>query len=328
VIDEPAFAAVCQELARGRRFLITSHARPDGDSIGSQVALALALEHLGKQVRIVNADAPPAPYRVFPGVDRIEVADRVDGEADAAIVLECSDLSRPGLGGLERFRIVNIDHHPGATPYGAVNWFDPTAAACAELVVAVTDALGVPMTRAIATHVYLAILTDTGSFHHAGITARTFDICRRVVEAGVDPAEMANLVFDSASIGRLKLLGHLLETMAIEADGRLAVLAFDEDLLEALGATHDDTEGLINVPLSARTIEAVALLKGQRGTTDVRVSLRSKGAVDVREVARRFGGGGHVNAAGCTLPGPMEAARAAIVRAVAGALGPASQSAR
>jgi phosphoesterase RecJ-like protein len=109
--------------------------------------------------------------------------------------------------------------------------------------------------------------------------------------------------------------------MTIEADGRLAVLAFDEDLLEALGASYDDTEGLINVPLSARTIEAVALLKGQRGTSDVRVSLRSKGAIDVRDVARRFGGGGHVNAAGCTVAGPMDAARAAIVEAVAAALG-------
>lgn len=326
--DESAFAAVCQELARGRRFLITSHARPDGDSIGSQMALALALEYLGKQVRVVNADPPPVPYRKFPAVDRIEVAPAVDGDADAAIVLECSDLSRPGLAGLERFRIVNIDHHPGATPYGAVNWFEPTAAACAELVVAVTDALGVPMTRAIATHVYLAILTDTGSFHHAGITARTFDICRRAVEAGVDPAEMANLVFDSASVGRLRLLGRLLETMAIEADGRLAVLTYDDDLLEALGASPDDTEGLINVPLSARTIEAVALLRGQRGTSDVRVSLRSKGAIDVRQVAHRFGGGGHVNAAGCTLPGPLEAARTAIVEAVAAALDHADRTRR
>jgi len=328
VTDEPAFAAVCQELSRGRRFLITSHARPDGDSIGSQMALALALEYLGKQVRVVNADPPPVPYRMFPAVDRIEVAPAVDGDADAAIVLECSDLSRPGLAGLERFRIVNIDHHPGATPYGAVNWFEPTAAACAELVVAVTDALGAPMTRAIATHVYLAILTDTGSFRHAGITARTFDICRRAVEAGVDPAEMANLVFDSASVGRLRLLGRLLETMAIEADGRLAVLAYDDDLLEALGASPDDTEGLINVPLSARTIEAVALLRGQRGTSDVRVSLRSKGAIDVRQVAHRFGGGGHLNAAGCTLAGPLDAARAAIVEAVAAALDRADRGRR
>jgi phosphoesterase RecJ-like protein len=318
--DRDSFDAVCRELREGSRFLLTSHEHPDGDSVGSQLALAFALDALGKQVRIVNADPPPVPYRVFPGADRIEVARSVDGEYDALVVLECSDLTRPGIEGLHRFRILNVDHHGGNTHYGAVNWFNPAAAACTELVVDIVDALGVPITREIATHVYLGILTDTGAFHHSTISARTFEICRRVSEAGVNAAEVAHHVYNSASVGKLRLLGSLLDRMRLESDGRIALLHFDDALLKSLGATYDDTEGLINLPLTAKTIDAVALLKGQNGSPDFRVSFRSKGGIDVRAIAQRFGGGGHFNAAGCSMPGPREAAEATIVAALQQAL--------
>jgi phosphoesterase RecJ-like protein len=245
--EADAFGAVRRELQRGRRFLLTSHERPDGDSVGSQLALALALDSLGKEVRIVNADPPPRPYRVLPAADRIEVARDVTGAFDAVVVLECGDLRRPGLQGLDRYRIINIDHHAGNGLYGAVNWFDESAAACSEMVLALIDALGVPLSREIATHIYLGILTDTGSFHHSNITARTFEICRRAAEAGVDAAAMAHQVYDTANVGRIRLLGTMLDRMRLEADGRLAVLYFDDTLLRELGATYDDTEGLINV---------------------------------------------------------------------------------
>lgn len=320
--DRDAFDAVCRELRAGQRFLLTSHERPDGDSLGSQLALAFALDTLGKQVRIVNADPPPVPYRVFPGTDRVEVARQVTGDFDAVVVLECGDIRRPGVGGLERYRILNVDHHAGNAMYGAVNWFDESAAACSEMVVAITDALGVPLSREMATHVYLGILTDTGAFHHANITARTFDICRRVAEAGVNAADMAHHVYNTANVGRIRLLGTLLDRMRLEADGRLALLYFDDRMLAELDATHDDTEGLINVPLSARTIEAVALLKGTNNSDQFRVSLRSKGNVDVRSIAQRYGGGGHFNAAGCSVPGPRGDAEQAIVSAVTALLTP------
>jgi phosphoesterase RecJ-like protein len=314
--DDPAFRAVCRALTDGTRFLITSHARPDGDSIGSQLALAYALDALGKQVRIVNADPPPLALRGLPGIDRIEVAASVEGTYDAVVTLECGDLRRPGLQGLERYPILNIDHHAGNTAYGRVNWFDATAAACAELVVDVIDALALPFTREMAAHVYVAILTDTGGFHHSNITTRTFDICRRAVDAGIDPAALAQQVYDSASVGRLRLLGLLLDGMRLELEGRLALMYYDDELLASAGATYDDTEGLINVPLSAQTIEAVALLKGQAASADLRVSLRSKGNIDVRAVAQRYGGGGHTNAAGCSLPGPRPVAEAALLAAL------------
>jgi phosphoesterase RecJ-like protein len=310
-------AAVIRER---RSFILTSHARPDGDAVGSQLALAFALDALGKTVRLVDRDPVPAPYRVFPGVDRIEVADRVTEPADAVVVLECSTLARPEVAGLDGRFIINIDHHPGNALYGAVNWFDESAAACAELVADLIDALGVAWTPAIAAHLYLAISTDTGGFRHGSMSARTFEACRRIALAGVSPADLSRQIFDSYSIGRVRLTGALLNAMELHADNRLAVLSFDDDLLARCGATVDDTDGLVNLPLGARDVVAVALFKRQADGA-YRVSLRSKGSVDVRRVAQQWDGGGHVNAAGLTMRGSYQELKTAIVRAVGAEIG-------
>ncbi|MEO7271193.1 MAG: bifunctional oligoribonuclease/PAP phosphatase NrnA [Vicinamibacterales bacterium] len=305
-LDHPAeiVGRICDALLSRQRFLLTSHARPDGDSIGSQLAMAYALEALGKEVRLVNADAAPEHYFAFPGVERIEIAAETTTDADAVIVMECSDLTRTGVAGLGDRFLINIDHHAGNRMYGAINWFDESAAACGEMVFDVIKALGVPLTEEIATHIYLAILTDTGSFHHSNITPRTFDICRQTVEAGVNPAIMARRVYDSNSFGKLKLIGALLDQMVLVDDGRLAILRMDDTMLEACGCTNNDTEGIINLPLTAREIQAVVFFKTSDGD-GVRVSMRSKYDVDVRVVASEFGGGGHKNAAGFTVPGRL-----------------------
>ena len=309
---ETVLGAIRDEILQRQRFLLTSHARPDGDSIGSQLAMAFALDALGKQVRIVNADAAPDHYQDFPGMDRIEIARRVTADVDAVIVMECSDLGRSGVEGLENEFVINIDHHAGNRMYGALNWHDETAAACGEMVFDLIRALGVPLSLEIATHIYLAILTDTGSFHHSHITPRTFDICRQTVEAGVVPATMARRVFDSNSFGKLKLIGALLDSMELLDEGHLAVLYMDDGMLDACGCTNNDTEGLINLPLTAREIQAVVFFKV--GPDDeLRVSMRSKYDVDVRRVASEFGGGGHKNAAGFTLTTPLENVQALIV---------------
>jgi phosphoesterase RecJ-like protein len=299
--------------------LITSHARPDGDSIGSQLAMAYALDSLGKDVRIVNADPAPDHYLDFPGMERIEITHEVHADADALLVMECSDLGRTGIAGLEGHHIINIDHHAGNRMYGALNWFDESAAACGEMVFDVIRALEVPLSFEIATHIYLAILTDTGSFHHSNITPRTFDICRQTVEAGVSPAAMARRVFDSNSFGKLKLIGALLDRMELVDHGRLAVLYLDEDMLRACGCTHNDTEGLINLPLTAREIQAVVFFKVSPAG-EVRVSMRSKYDVDVRRVANEYGGGGHKNAAGFTVSGALSQVRPRILQQITAAI--------
>ncbi len=306
-------------LAR-RRFLITSHARPDGDSIGSQLAMAYALEAMGKEVRLVNADPAPDHYMEFPGLDRIEIARTIEErDADALIVMESGDLMRTGVAGLEGRFTINIDHHQGNTSYGDINWVDLGAAACGEMVYDVIEALGVPLTIEIATHIYLAILTDTGSFHYSNITPKTFDICHRTVEAGVNPAAMARRVFDQNSFGKLKLIGALLAQMDLLDGGRLAVMYLDDNIMNATGTTYNDTEGLINLPLTAREIQAVVFFKmGADG--DMHVSMRSKYDVDVRGIAARHGGGGHKNAAGFKVKGPLAAVRDGILGELAGAI--------
>jgi phosphoesterase RecJ-like protein len=314
--SESGKTAILQEIRAAilerRRFVLTSHARPDGDAIGSQLALAFALRALGKDVRLVNHDPPPAPFMVFPGAGDIEVADRVSHEFDAAVVLECGDLARTGVQGLDRAPVINIDHHPGNTMYGAINWFDDSVSACGEMVFDVIETLGVPLSAEMATHVYIAILTDTGGFHFSGITPRTFDICRRLVDAGAEPLAIARAVYDNNSLGRVRLLGSLLNAMELAGDGRLAILYMDDAIAGAAGATADDTDGIINVPLTVGQIEAVAFFR-PADDGGFRVSLRSKGDIDVGAVARHFGGGGHRNAAGCRIEGGYEAVKPLVV---------------
>jgi phosphoesterase RecJ-like protein len=302
---DSVLAQIVDEVRRRHRFVVTSHARPDGDAVGSSLAMAYALRHLGKEVRVVSSDAAPPPLLPFPGVAGIDVTQRVDDPGDAVIVMECGTLERTGIAGLERGYVVNIDHHVGNSMYGALNWFDVSAAACGEMVFDLVRALGVPLTLEIATHVYLAILTDTGSFHYSNITPRTFDISRLCLEAGVDPPAVARTIFDSNSLARLRLHGAVLNRMQLDPSGRIATLWVDRALTDQLGATYDDTEGLINVPLTVKEIVAVAFFKEQ-APGEWRVSLRSKGDIDINAIAKEFAGGGHKNASGCNAEGTLD----------------------
>jgi phosphoesterase RecJ-like protein len=295
------------------RFVVSSHSRPDGDSIGSSLSMALALRAIGKEARVVHKDRAPDPLLDFPGVSDIEIADRVNVDFEAGIVMECGDLARTGVEGLEGHFLINIDHHPGNTGFGQINWFDSSAAACGEMVFDLIRALEAPLTVEIATHIYLAILTDTGSFHYSGISPRTFDICRQTLEAGVDPVQVARTVYDSNNMGRLRLFGSVLNAMRTDNSGRIAILYLDQKVAREAGGTYDDTEGLINEPLTVKAIQAVVFFKQIEGD-EYRVSMRSKGEVDIGAVARELGGGGHKNAAGCTVTGTIEAIQETLVK--------------
>jgi phosphoesterase RecJ-like protein len=301
----PEIPQIVDAIRSRRRFVLSSHSRPDGDSLGSQLAMIYALQAMGKEALAINADPAPAPLLAFPGVPDIRIASSVEGEFDAAIIMECGDLKRTGVSGLERFFVINIDHHPGNAGYGQINWFDASAAACAEMVYELVRALGVPLTREIATHVYLAILTDTGSFHYSGISPRTFEICRECLVAGVDPVMVARNVYDSNNMGRLKLFGAVLGAMQIDTTGRIAIVYVDHEMARTAGGTYEDTEGLVNLPLTVKEIEAVIFFKQERGD-EYRISLRSKGNIDIGSIAKEFGGGGHRNAAGLTVTGRIE----------------------
>jgi phosphoesterase RecJ-like protein len=310
---------IVDRIRAGRRFVISSHQRPDGDAIGSALAAAYALRELGKHADVVFDAAPPHFLQPFPGVDGIRITTSVDETYDAAIIMECSALDRTGVSGLDRSPVLNIDHHLGNTRYGAVNWVDESAAACTELVFTLVEALDVRLTPEIATHIYLGVLTDTGSFHFSHITPRTFEIARRCVEAGADPQWIARTHYDSSTLGRVRIFGAVLNGMQLDPSGRVAVLTVTEQLARDMGATYDDTEGLINFPLTVKDIQAVAFFK-EMPNGSWRVSLRSKGHADVRAVAQQFGGGGHVNAAGCTVSGDLPGLQARFTALLADAV--------
>jgi len=302
--DITARAQIIEEIHRRHSFVLSSHERPDGDAIGSQMAMALALRELGKEVRVVNKDLAPPPILTLPNVREIEIADSVTDTGDAVIIMECSDLSRTGVSGLDKGFVINIDHHLGNTMYGAINWFDTTAAACGEMIFNLVQTLDVPISKEIATHIYAAILTDTGSFHHSSISAQTFDICRQCVEAGINPVTEAQIIFDNNNLARLKLFGMILNKMELDTTGKVAIIHIDREMARQCSGTYEDTEGLINFPLTVKEIQGVAFLKEiDSGTW--RVSLRSKGDVNVNAVARLFGGGGHKNASGCSATGEL-----------------------
>jgi bifunctional oligoribonuclease and PAP phosphatase NrnA len=311
--------AIRDAILQRQRFVITSHARPDGDAIGSQIAMALALQQLGKDAQMVDADAAPPQFQTFPGVRDIRVSPTVHGQFDAAIVMECGDLSRTGVEGFEKYFVINIDHHPGNKSYGALNWFNSGAAACGEMVFDLIVALGVKLTPEIATHIYITILTDTGGFHFSHITPHTFDICRQCAEAGAQPEAIARAVYDSSTMGRLRLMGAVLHNLEFEGDGRAAIAALTLKLLKETGSTHEDSDGLINIPLNVKDIQAVIFFK-EIAPDNFRISLRSKGDVDVNRVANGFGGGGHKNAAGCTVNGPYPEVRRKLIAALMQAL--------
>ena len=316
---DPEIRAIADAIRSRQRFVLSSHARPDGDSIGSQLAMAFALRALGKDVTVVNADPASPNIMAFPGVPDIVIAPAVSGEFDAAIIMECGDYARTGVTGLDRFFTINIDHHPGNSGYGQINWFDSSAAACAEMVFDVVEALGVELSIDIATHIYIAILTDTGSFHFSHLSPRTFDICRQLLEAGVDPVRVARQVYDNSTIGRLRLCGAVLNTLRVNPTGAVAVLYLDQQMAEAAGAVYDETEGVINQPLTVKNVQAVIFFKQAEGD-HYRISLRSKGEVDIGAVAKEFGGGGHKNAAGCSASGPIDELRNTFVTKVAHAI--------
>lgn len=325
-VPDPALQAVVAHLRGASRIVVSSHERPDGDAIGSGMAMTLALRAMGKDARMAMCDRPAAYLQPFPAVDELWVTPAVTETFDAAVIMECSDLTRTGVTGLDRSPVVNIDHHPGNAQYGALNWVDETAAACGELAYTLIRALDVPLTPAIATHIYLAILTDTGSFHFSHLSPRTYDIAARCVEAGADPEWIARTHYDSNRMARVRLFGSVLSGMEVGGDGRVALLTITPEMTAAAEGSYDDTEGLINFPLSVKEVEAVAFFKQADTPERWRVSLRSKGPVNVGRLAEARGGGGHKNAAACSLTGPIDVLRADLMRALTDAVSAAARS--
>jgi phosphoesterase RecJ-like protein len=297
-----ALAAILDVLRKGERFLVCSHSRPDGDAVGSVLAMGMLLEQMGKRVDLVTADRIPTIYRGLPGAEGIRTTMRVHGAYDAVILLECDGIDRPRMHGLEPFYIINIDHHLTGRPYAQLNWIDFSAASVGELVYKLMKAAGARVTPEIATCLYTTLLTDTGGFTYGSVRESTFSIARELVLAGADPVGIAREVFYSATTSKVLLLGAALNNL--KREGRLAWLWVTHQDMVRTCAVEEDCEGIVNTCIGIAGVE-VAIFLRELPEKRVRLSLRSKGKVNVALISERLGGGGHGNASGCTLNGPL-----------------------
>lgn len=305
-----------------QRFLIVSHQNPDGDGIGSSVALASGLAALGKHCDIVNADGVPMNLTWLPLAEQVHLHPEEGAAYDVLVLLDCGTPTRTGLGDellAVAPEVVNIDHHPGNAEFGTVNWVDPEACATAELIYEVLQALPAPIGYSAATAIYTAILTDTGSFRFSNANARAFEIAARMVSKGVDPSWVAQMVHDQQPIGRLRLLSRVLETLDLSPRDKAACVVVTREMFRDTHTGVEDVEGFVNHPRSICGVEVGFLLR-EEDADRYRVALRSKGRVDVSRIAREFGGGGHHNAAGATAQGSPEQIKRAIFERVERAL--------
>lgn len=296
---------IAAKLRGCRRVAITSHLRPDGDSLCTSLALALALEQRRIAVEVVNTDKVPVPFDAFPAAARIRIGQIPAGAADAVVLLECADVSRSGQTGIDGAFKINIDHHYSNDRYADINWVDPDASAVAELVFELCRALPAVLTPEIAGLLYCAIVSDTGSFQFSNTSARAFGVCRELVLAGAKPIAVSEALYHTHRPEKIKLLGRVLSRLEMRAGGDIAVIPmFRSDLIE-LGLLEVDTEDITTLARSIRGVQAVLFFKEMEPGV-FRVSIRSKGVVHAARIAEHFGGGGHAHAAGFTAVGPFD----------------------
>jgi bifunctional oligoribonuclease and PAP phosphatase NrnA len=304
---EDHIEALLELFRSNRRFLLTSHARPDGDAIGSVLALAEILEQMGCETDVVLADPIPFIYRTLPNINRIHhtpSANDIDPTGTTpAILLECDGIARTGLLGLENRTLINIDHHASGRPFAALNWIDEHACAVAAMIYRIAIAAKVKITPAMATCLYTAIVSDTGSFTYSSTNAETFALAHDLAARGANPSQIARDIYFSNPASKIRLLGTALSNL--QCDGPLAWSWVTNDEMDQVGAEAEDCEGVVNYLISIDGIESAVFLRELPTADQFRLSIRSKGKVDVAQIAEGFGGGGHRSASGCTLDGPL-----------------------
>lgn len=299
---------IASVIRSSNRFLLLMHEFPDGDAVGSNIALGLALERMGKQVDIVSTSPLPDCYSFLPGKEKVRDWAEPVVDYDVAILLDCADSKR--IGGAERLLkhckfLVNVDHHVSNNSYANLNLVDPEASATGELVMRLFDRLGLEPTPEEATCLYTAILTDTGSFRFQNTTSSGLRTVARLIECGVDPSLVAEAVYENKPISSVRLLALALQSLRLSDDGLVSWLWVTRKMLNEARADDDDSEGIVNYARMIRGVE-VALVFRETSGHDIKVGLRSRRHVDVSRIASRFGGGGHARAAGCRVCGLPE----------------------
>ena len=300
-----ARSLIAERIKASGRIAVTSHLRPDGDSLCTARALALMGNLLGKIVTIVNHDPTPLPFSGFPDLAGIRIGQIRGSDFDTVVLLECADVSRSGQEGLEGVFKINIDHHHSNSPYANINWIDPEAPAVGEMVFELSGPLGIRPTPEIAENLYCAIASDTGSFQFSNTTPRALAAATELARLGASPLHVAEKLYYNNSPEKIKLLGRVLSTLTMNGRGTIAVISMFKRDAEALHLREVDTEDITTLARSIKGVEMVMFFK-EMGPETYRVSLRSKGGTNAARVAEHFGGGGHIHASGFTVFGPYE----------------------
>ncbi len=288
---------------------VATHVNPDGDALGALLAMGLALKADGRHITMFNESPIPAVYRFLPGIDQIKCRVPSPFDYDTVVVLDCGDLERVGSAARQirqSRRIINIDHHVTNTGFGHYQLIDPAASSSTEIVYRLLKQMDVTIDRDVATSIYTGILTDTGSFRFANTNSQAFDICAEMVACGVDPYRVAQHVYGTYSLGRIKLLNMALDSIEISPDGKISLMTLTREMFAETDTQPEDVDGMISYAKRIEDVQMAALIMetanghrtGAEGGHRYHVSLRSDGAVDVARIAASFGGGGHCNAAG------------------------------
>ena len=298
-------ASIVRKIGECRRIAITSHLRPDGDSVCTSLALAMIGEALGKRMDVVDRDPTPFPFAQFPDARRIRIGQIDPAGYDAVILLECADVSRSGQEHLGDCFKINIDHHYSNFAYADINWINPQASAVGEMVFELGERLGAPMGPEIAENLYCAIVSDTGSFQFSNTTARAFETCHKLAEIGASPIRVSERLYANNPPEKIILMGQVLATLRMNARGNIATVTMFRKHLSDLNLKEIDTEDITTLARSIKGVEMVLFFK-EMDRDVFRVSLRSKGKANAALIAEHFGGGGHVHASGFTAKGPYD----------------------
>lgn len=323
--ENSTFSRLGEAFEAHQTFAVVSHVRPDGDAIGSILALGHALEQMGKSVRYLNNDGCPESLAFLPGSEKVEVSSEA-GEVDVevAIFLDTAAHSRVGEGSLEAVKnaklLINIDHHVSNPGYGDLNYIDSNSPATGQIIYDLLTALDLPISEITRDSIYVAVSTDTGSFQYPGTTQRTYEMAADLVARGLNVGEINQLTYDNQPYRKVELMRSLLNTLDRSEDGRVVWWDLRLETKEKLGLIDDDTEGMIDFIRAVQGVVVAVFFEDLDGGK-IRVSMRSKDRrINASEICGVFGGGGHALAAGIRMAGPLESAREKVLNEVRSAL--------
>lgn len=311
-------------IRKRRSFIVTSHVNLEGDALGSQLALGHLIEKLGKK-KVWYLDETPVPqtYRFLPGQEKVTTDLTIPVEAEVLITVDCPTQER--IGSVARYMtdktfVITIDHHVSNQKFGHLNWVDPKAAATGEMIYQLYKTAGVSIDRPAAVNLYTAIATDTGQFSYSNTTQKTHRAVAELIQCGVSPYDISEKIYESNSLGSRRLLARVLGTLEVFHEGKTGAVFVTQEMLRRTGCTADETDGFCNYARSIKGVEVGLLFRETEENEKIKISLRSKGLVNVNEIAGEFSGGGHRAASGCVVEGTLEEVQKKVLAAVERAL--------